>query len=247
MATKIRHVKAVIQLRRATESEWYEANPVLRLGEPAYSTDVNKLKIGDGNTDWVNLEYLGLSTEEIIEILDDYATKEYVEEHGGKIDSISIDGIEQIIDENKNVELHIPEYQAGPGIQINEIGGEETLLKTIWNHDYGQHKITFNFDNNLEIGKKYKYIVSIGYLSPRGAWTEHTEIFIFVWNGQNLSFEKKFFGEDADIKVYTDYSTVTQDMGITGYSLKLYKVAPILKEISLDDLLIDCGTSTTVI
>lgn len=106
MATKIRHVKAVIQLRRATESEWYEANPVLRLGEPAYSMDVNKLKIGDGNTDWINLEYLGLSTEEIIEILDNYATKEYVDEHGGKIDSISVGGTEMEIDENKNVDIN---------------------------------------------------------------------------------------------------------------------------------------------
>lgn len=105
MATKIRHVKAVIQLRRATESEWIERNPILRKGEPAYSTDVNKLKIGDGNTDWINLEYLGLSTEEIIEILDDYATKEYVDEHGGKINSISVGRTAMEIDENKNVDI----------------------------------------------------------------------------------------------------------------------------------------------
>ena len=48
MATKVRHVKAIIQLRRATEPEWIEKDPILRLGEPAYSTDINKLKIGDG-------------------------------------------------------------------------------------------------------------------------------------------------------------------------------------------------------
>lgn len=117
MATKIRHVKAVIQLRRATESEWYEANPVLRLGEPAYSTDVNKLKIGDGNTDWINLPYISSVTKEaILEILSEasvedladgelYATKEYVDEYGGKIDSISVGGTEMEIDENKNVDI----------------------------------------------------------------------------------------------------------------------------------------------
>lgn len=50
MATvKNRHVKAVIQLRRATEQEWIYLNPVLRLGEPCFSTDVYKLKIGDGS------------------------------------------------------------------------------------------------------------------------------------------------------------------------------------------------------
>ena len=115
---KNRHVKAVIQLRRATESEWYEANPVLRLGEPAYSTDVNKLKIGDGNTDWINLSYISSVTKEsILETLSEasvedladgalYATKEYVDEHGGKIESVSIGGTELEIDQNKNVDIN---------------------------------------------------------------------------------------------------------------------------------------------
>lgn len=58
MATKRRHVKAVIQLRRATEHEWIELNPVLRLGEPALSTDVYKLKIGDGERHWREIPYL---------------------------------------------------------------------------------------------------------------------------------------------------------------------------------------------
>lgn len=55
---KTRHIKSVIQLRRATENQWIEANPVLYLGEPAYSTDVYKLKIGDGVSTWIELPYL---------------------------------------------------------------------------------------------------------------------------------------------------------------------------------------------
>ena len=71
MATKTRHVKAIIQLRRAKESEWIEKNPILRLGEPAYSTDVNKLKIGDGIHPWSEIEYLLQSEyEEIIELIE---------------------------------------------------------------------------------------------------------------------------------------------------------------------------------
>jgi len=58
MAIKRRHVKAVIQLRRATEREWIELNPVLRVGEPALSTDVYKLKIGDGKCHWKQIPYL---------------------------------------------------------------------------------------------------------------------------------------------------------------------------------------------
>ncbi len=58
MAIVNKHVKAIIQLRRATEREWIEVNPVLRVGEPALSTDVYKLKIGDGETSWLQLPYL---------------------------------------------------------------------------------------------------------------------------------------------------------------------------------------------
>ena len=71
MATKTRHVKAIIQLRRAKEPEWIEKNPILRLGEPAYSTDVNRLKIGDGTHLWSEIPYLLESEyEEIMELIE---------------------------------------------------------------------------------------------------------------------------------------------------------------------------------
>ena len=71
MATKTRHVKAIIQLRRAKEPEWIEKNPILRLGESAYSTDVNRLKIGDGIHPWSEIEYLLQSEyEEIMELIE---------------------------------------------------------------------------------------------------------------------------------------------------------------------------------
>ena len=92
MATKKKRVKAIIQLRRATEAQWIDKNPILREGEPAFSMDKMKLKIGDGNTHWTDLPYIPRTfTPEIIEILEnfrvedlldgeDYATKEYVNE-----------------------------------------------------------------------------------------------------------------------------------------------------------------------
>ena len=58
MATIKKHVKAIIQLRRATEQEWIDYNPVLRVGEPALSTDKNSLKIGNGKDHWKDLPYL---------------------------------------------------------------------------------------------------------------------------------------------------------------------------------------------
>lgn len=47
-----------IKLRRDTYQNWYDANPTLALGEPAYDTTNNKLKIGDGLSDWRSLNYL---------------------------------------------------------------------------------------------------------------------------------------------------------------------------------------------
>lgn len=49
---------AKIKLRRDTYQNWFDANPVLALGEPAYDTTNNKLKIGDGTTHWQSLSYL---------------------------------------------------------------------------------------------------------------------------------------------------------------------------------------------
>lgn len=118
MAIVRRHVKAIIQLRRATEPEWIQVNPILRLGEPALSTDVYKLKIGNGHDHWVDIDYLGLDTSELTELLADYATKEYVDEFGGKIDSISIQGTTQTIDEYKNVDIDIGIINCGTSTTV---------------------------------------------------------------------------------------------------------------------------------
>lgn len=91
MVTK-RILKTVFKLRRGTEAEWEEKNPVLALGEPGFAYDVYGLKIGNGETPWNQLEYLGITSEEIKEIVStmqvedladgtDYAKKEYVDQN----------------------------------------------------------------------------------------------------------------------------------------------------------------------
>lgn len=53
-----------IQLRRGKAAFWTDENPTLHLGEPGYETDTKKLKIGDGETPWRELEYFdGLSID----------------------------------------------------------------------------------------------------------------------------------------------------------------------------------------
>ena len=71
MAIVRKHVKAIIQLRRATEPEWISVDPILRVGEPALSTDVYKLKIGNGHDHWSEIPYLLQNEyEEIMELID---------------------------------------------------------------------------------------------------------------------------------------------------------------------------------
>ena len=47
--------KCRIQLRRGTSGELLTANPVLEQGEPAFETDTNVLKVGDGSSEYNNL------------------------------------------------------------------------------------------------------------------------------------------------------------------------------------------------
>lgn len=73
MAMKKKRVKAIIQLRRATEAQWIQRDPVLRLGEPALSTDKNKLKYGDGQSHWSELSYTEDYTAGNGLVLDNYS------------------------------------------------------------------------------------------------------------------------------------------------------------------------------
>lgn len=56
-----------IQLRRDTEANWTSANPTLSAGELAYSTDQNKIKIGNGSSSWTQLSYITDNSDEITE------------------------------------------------------------------------------------------------------------------------------------------------------------------------------------
>ncbi len=52
-----RVIKATIQFHRGLAATWARNNPILAYGEPGFEKDTNKLKIGDGVTDWNSLQY----------------------------------------------------------------------------------------------------------------------------------------------------------------------------------------------
>mgnify|MGYP003653827976 CR=1 FL=1 len=47
-----------VDIRRDTASNFTNANPTLKAGEPAFETDTKKLKVGDGSTAWTSLAYV---------------------------------------------------------------------------------------------------------------------------------------------------------------------------------------------
>lgn len=50
---------ATIQFKRGTAARWAELNLVLEAGQPGFVTDENRMKIGDGDTAWNDLPYMG--------------------------------------------------------------------------------------------------------------------------------------------------------------------------------------------
>ena len=55
----------LIQIRRDSQANWLLNDPVLALGEMAYSTDQQKLKVGDGSSAWSELSYINALPSEI--------------------------------------------------------------------------------------------------------------------------------------------------------------------------------------
>ena len=55
----------LIQIRRDTQANWVNNNPILAAGEIAFSTDQYKIKIGDGTSNWSSLSYMTATPTEI--------------------------------------------------------------------------------------------------------------------------------------------------------------------------------------
>lgn len=53
-----RTLNSIIKIKRDTSANWETIDPVLALGEIAYDTTNNKLKVGDGISEWNNLDYI---------------------------------------------------------------------------------------------------------------------------------------------------------------------------------------------
>lgn len=48
----------MVKLKRGESSSWTSGNPVLQAGQPGYEIDNHRLKIGDGISNWNELDYI---------------------------------------------------------------------------------------------------------------------------------------------------------------------------------------------
>jgi hypothetical protein len=64
-------VNTRLQVRRGSASLWTSTNPILYAGEIGFETDTNKIKIGNGTTEWNSLVYAAVLPSELNELVDD--------------------------------------------------------------------------------------------------------------------------------------------------------------------------------
>jgi hypothetical protein len=76
MAIKIQH-------RRGTAAQWDSADPVLDAGEIGFETDTGKFKIGDNVTEWTELPYAAVTSDELESSVGDYIPLADIDEPGG--------------------------------------------------------------------------------------------------------------------------------------------------------------------
>ena len=71
-------IKTTFQLKRASEARWKELNLILAAGEPGFELDTGRLKIGNGQTPWKELDYIGghnLTEEEVRQLIEEYLSE----------------------------------------------------------------------------------------------------------------------------------------------------------------------------
>ena len=87
MASKTLNTRIV--LRNDTAENWLTANPVLLKGEAGYETDTNKLKFGDGTTNYNDLPYFGGTAVAVYETEINAGT-EHIEAITGVVDGATL-------------------------------------------------------------------------------------------------------------------------------------------------------------
>jgi hypothetical protein len=211
---------AKIKFRRDTAAAWTQANPTLAQGEPGFEHDTGLLKIGDGATPWVNLDYaIGDSGGD--SLTDDRAVTVTV----GNTDYFAIvnrannddDGVESSAvaydSDNNLITLHITDVNgnendpADDKLIISKFDSNATLL---WQKQIQQeadpstaHDIVIDSDDNIIVIFNQDDAVGLG---------DYVSIIKFDSNGNEI-WKKLYSSSILSTRTYTAFGIVDNTVG----------------------------------
>jgi hypothetical protein len=208
---------AKIKFRRDTASAWTQANPVLAQGEPGFEHDTGLLKIGDGETEWIDLDYASGGGDSLT---DDRAVTVTV----GNTDYWAIvnrannddDGVESSAvaydSDNNLITLHItdidaPNDPAADKLIISKFDSNATLL---WQKQIEQeadpstaHDVVIDSDDNIIVIFNQDDAVGLG---------DYVSIIKFDSNGNEI-WKKLYSSSILSTRTYTGIGIVDNTVG----------------------------------
>lgn len=109
-------ISTTFKLKRGSAARWQELNLVLAAGEPGFELDTYRLKIGDGETAWNDLPYIGGGSSGGGDIVVDTVLSDTsLNPIANKTVKAALDSLEALIENNT--------YSFGNGLKITEVDG----------------------------------------------------------------------------------------------------------------------------
>lgn len=224
-------IKTTFQLRRGSAEVWEKNNPILAYGEPGFDKDNYGLKVGDGSTPWNELNFLGVSKEDIKKIVEEY----FEENPGtGTEGTPGKDGVSATHEWNGTV-LTITSASGTSSADL--VGPEGPQGPAGQDGENGQNGSKGDKGDTGEQGPAGRGIVSVLRTSGTGApgttdiytitYTDDTTSIFTVYNGANGADGENGIGADgfSPIATVTEINdgaiiTITDKSGTTTATIK---------------------------
>lgn len=187
-------LNATILLRSDTSTNWLDADPILAMGEAGYEIDTHKLKIGNGTTNWKDLNYIAGESDLVVQNKS-IETVEKLPPEGDASFFYKVKSTSLIYfwDNDKFVAINEKQEIPNPEPQIDNIIVADTKD---------------DFPANGENNKLYKSL---------------NDQLIYSWNSQNNSYEKikaETVSQINNIKLVNTVAELPEE----GNPIMLYKV-----------------------
>lgn len=192
---------AKIKFRRDTAANWTSANPILAQGEPGFEHDTGLLKIGDGETAWVDLDYNsgggGLTDDQEVKIT--VGNNEYwAMTNRANNDSNGVESSAVIYDsENNVIMLHISNNAIDEANQpvISKFNNAGVLL---WQKQI-QENVNYYQTHDLAVDSSDNIYVSITNSSSTGINGDQDMVILKFNSAGTLVWQQQYHPQDGEV------------------------------------------------